>query len=113
MRETRITSRILKLVRDAGWYAEKIHGGAFQATGIPDILACIGGRFIAIETKVPKHGRATDAQKYHLGLVRKAGGIAVVVTDAGVVQEALSAWPRVCQECLTPLTSGRCPGQHE
>ena len=47
--------------------------------GVPDILMCYKGRFIAWELKVGKN-KASDLQQFHLESIRKAGGIARVVT---------------------------------
>ena len=33
-----------------GWYT-KIWGGGFQKSGIPDLIACINGRFVSVELK--------------------------------------------------------------
>lgn len=47
--------------------------------GIPDIILCLDGAFVALELKI--EGGETDMlQQYELGAIRKAGGIAMAVT---------------------------------
>ena len=47
--------------------------------GIPDLLACFKGKFIAIELKVDGE-EATPIQKYRIKQIVKAGGLAFVTT---------------------------------
>ncbi len=54
-----------------------------------DILACLGGKFVAIECKRPGGGVLTSNQRGVLAAVRRAGGIAVVATSWADVAEAL------------------------
>lgn len=42
--------------------------------GVPDILACINGLFVAIEVKRDKSKRPTALQRYELHEIGKAGG---------------------------------------
>jgi hypothetical protein len=46
-------------------------------SGTPDILACIGGVFVALELKRDYKSRVTPLQKYNLDLIRNAGGVAL------------------------------------
>lgn len=58
-------------------------------SGIPDVLMCHHGRFIALEVKTPR-GRLAPIQRVTLEHITRAGGIAHVVCT---VEEAL-AWMR-------------------
>lgn len=80
--ESQLTSQIKNFLKTKGCYCEKIFGGGFQASGIPDILCCYKGLFVAIEVKSPTHkGRASDIQKLKIRAIRNAGGIAFI-TDS-------------------------------
>ena len=70
------------------WY--KIHTGPFQERGVPDILGCLRGRFIAFEVKTPdnKDG-VTNYQKLQLDRIKSAEGKAVVVTSVKEVLKYL------------------------
>ena len=64
-----------------GWYS-KIWVGGFQKAGIPDILACVNGIFVAVELKAER-GRLSQIQKLNLQKIDKSGGIAVVLYPSG------------------------------
>lgn len=66
----------------------KEHGGQFGTAGIPDIIVCYKGRFIAFECK-RNNGKLTILQKITLNKMLKAGGIALVVTDVKQVKEVI------------------------
>lgn len=53
--------------------AVNIHGGGFCNRGFPDLLLCIGGRFIAVELKVGKNG-LEPAQRIWKERIERAGG---------------------------------------
>lgn len=60
----------------------KVVGSAIQASGVPDILMCINGRFVAVELKRPDgKGRVSDIQKAQTERIQRAGGVAVVVNS--------------------------------
>jgi len=55
--------------------------------GTPDILACLGGAFVALELKRDEHERADPLQAHNLDMIEFAGGHAYVVHPAN--------WPAV------------------
>ena len=57
--------------------------------GIPDIIVCYKGRFIAFEVKTTK-GKATELQKLNLRQIEDAGGKAYVVRSVEEVKECLA-----------------------
>ena len=61
------------------WFYMPVQNG-MGITGIPDILACINGRFVGIETKAPgKLNTVTVNQAMQLDNIRKAAGFSIVV----------------------------------
>jgi len=65
--------------------------GAFRTAakkGVADVLACFGGRLIAIEIKIGKDQLSPEQEGFILS-VKHAGGIAFVVHD---FEEFLSCW---------------------
>jgi hypothetical protein len=54
--------------------------------GLPDIIACVDGKFYGLETKLPDGAGATPIQKLIHGKIRGSGGRAQVVRS---VDEAL------------------------
>ena len=63
----------------------KEHGGQFGTAGIPDLIVCYKGRFIALEVKRPG-GKPTLLQKITLNKIEKAKGIAKIVTSVEQVK---------------------------
>ena len=77
MSEKYITNKILKYLKTVpGCFAWKEHGGIYGTAGVPDIIACVNGRFVAFEVKTPS-GRATKLQE---AIIKKI--IAVMLTDS-------------------------------
>ena len=69
-------------------FAWKTHGGMYGTAGIPDIIACIDGRFYAFEVKQPG-GRLSRLQEVTLGKIRAAGGSAFMVTSVEKIEAAI------------------------
>lgn len=69
-------------------FAWKTHGGMYGTAGIPDIVACIDGRFYGFEVKQPG-GKLTRLQEVTLRKIEDAGGVAVKVTSVEEVKAAI------------------------
>ena len=67
----------------------KEHGGQYGTAGIPDIIVCWHGRFVAFEAKVGKN-RPTKLQATTIEAIRKAGGTAAVVYSVEDVKAVMS-----------------------
>lgn len=79
MRESTFQDKIIRKLKKLPdcWYV-KIWGGGFQRAGIPDILICYKGFFIAVELK-NEIGEASELQKYNIEKIKEARGIALVI----------------------------------
>lgn len=89
MLEKDITNKILKYLRSLDkCYCFKEHGGNYGSAGIPDIICCYHGWFVAFEVKTAK-GRTTVLQDINIRNIHKAGGIAVVVRSLDEVKSVL------------------------
>lgn len=89
MTEKDITNGILKRLKSVPCcFAWKEHGGMYGTAGIPDIIACIDGRFIAFEVKQPT-GKLTKLQEITIQRIRKASGKAYKVTSVEEVIKIL------------------------
>jgi hypothetical protein len=47
--------------------------------GIPDILMCVAGRFVAMELKASEKAKIDALQEYNLKKIKEAGGISIIV----------------------------------
>lgn len=76
----------------------KVHGGPMQTAGIPDLAACIRGRYVAIEVKLQGPGesrehalsRVTELQQARIDEITHAGGIAGVALTPGEALEMVT-----------------------
>lgn len=78
MTEKQFQEKVIEFLRSQKVYYVKIWGGGFQTAGIPDLLCCINGKFVALELKTEK-GRATVLQKLNIFKIQEAGGYARVL----------------------------------
>lgn len=76
--EKKVEAQIKNYLDSLGAYYLKVHGSMYQPAGTPDILACVNGRFVAIEVKRPSGGRVSALQKSKLKQIEAAGGVAIV-----------------------------------
>jgi len=68
-------------------------GMGLGRSGIPDIIGCYQGRFIAIECKAGK-GKTTALQERELQWIKDAGGFVFVARENNLeeLEERLRAW---------------------
>ena len=66
-------NKIKAFLKSKGAYFIKTHGDRFSRVGVPDIIACVNGHFVAVEVKA-ENGKPSEIQLYHLDEIRKAGG---------------------------------------
>ena len=90
--EKHIVADIKKALTEKGAWVTKTHGSLHSA-GLPDILACYEGKFIAIEVKRPETRHTVTArQQAFLDQIAAAGGYVGVATS---VDEALTILPEL------------------
>lgn len=72
-------NKIKAFLREQGcWYIKYWAGGGFTTAGVPDLLICCNGRFVAVEVKAST-GKPFDLQLKKIRDIRKAGGVAFVL----------------------------------
>ena len=76
--------RYLKTVPEC--FSFKEHGGMYGTSGVPDIICCISGRFVAFEVKTPS-GVLTKLQETMIAKINAAKGNAYKVTSLQEVRE--------------------------
>lgn len=77
MNETTLKTKVLKALKAIPWvWVQKVNDNF--TSGIPDLIICARGRFVAIELKVSKN-KATRLQMYVMDLITQAGGHTMVV----------------------------------
>jgi Holliday junction resolvase len=87
MLEKDIVNQILRYLKTVPeCFAWKEHGGMYGTAGLPDIICCIGGKFVAFEVKTPT-GKLTTLQSNTLQRIQRAKGYAYKVTSLQEVKE--------------------------
>ena len=76
--EKQFENKIKKHLTDSGIWHVKYFANGFTKSGIPDILACCGGKFLAIEVKA-ENGKPSALQLHHIEKIKQSGGHAVIV----------------------------------
>lgn len=90
MKETDIVRAILKYLKTIdGCFAWKEHGGMYGTAGIPDIIACIGGKFYAFEAKT-ETGKVTALQNATINKILACGGHAYMVRSVDEVRAVIN-----------------------
>jgi len=91
MLEKNITAAIMRYLKTVpNCFAWKEHGGMYGTAGLPDIICCYHGRFVAFEVKVPD-GRLTKLQEIMIQKIRAAKGGAFKVTSVEEVKKILDS----------------------
>ncbi len=89
MKESDIVRAILKYLKTVpDCFFWKEHGGMYGTAGIPDIICCYRGKFVAFEVKTEK-GKTTALQESVINKIQKCGGKAAVVRSVDEVKTAL------------------------
>lgn len=81
--EGRIKDAVVKLLKAHGvyYFFPATHG--YGRSGVPDIVCCAKGRFLAIECKAP--GKSPTAlQRREMARIGEAGGMAFVIASEDV-----------------------------
>ena len=76
--EKQFENKIKKHLTDNDVWHVKYFANGFTKSGIPDILACCNGHFLAIEVKA-ENGKPSELQLHHIDKIKKSGGRAMIV----------------------------------
>ena len=71
-------------------FAWKEHGGMYGTEGLPDLIICFKGKFVAFEVKAEK-GKLTVLQAAILRKIRQAGGRAEVVRSVDEARQIMES----------------------
>jgi Holliday junction resolvase len=78
--EGKVKAKVVKILRDEGvyYFFPATHG--YGRSGVPDIICCVAGKFLAIECKAGGN-KPTALQVREIETIRQAGGVAVVTDE--------------------------------
>ena len=87
--EKDIVNKIIKYLKTLPQtFVWKEHGGMYGTAGIPDVICCHKGMFVAFEVKTDT-GKATLLQEITLRKITEAGGIAQMVRSLDEVKAVM------------------------
>ena len=72
--EKQFENKIKKYLQDKGCWLVKFFANRMTSVGVPDILACVNGWFVAVEVKA-ENGKMSKLQFYQMTKILQAGGI--------------------------------------
>ena len=91
MTERDIVTAIMRYLKTVPHcFAWKEHGGMYGTAGIPDLICCYHGRFVAFEVKTPS-GKLTKLQEITITKIKSAKGEAYKVTSVEEVKSILDS----------------------
>lgn len=76
--EKNFENRIKKCLERRGCWYVKYFANRMTKAGVPDLLACVNGYFVAIEVKAPQ-GKPSELQLWNRDKIRNAGGISIII----------------------------------
>lgn len=83
--EKKVKTKVESILRSAGVYYFFPATYGYGRSGVPDIICCVGGRFLAIECKA-SGGTTTALQDRELLRIRNAGGSTLIINEENTDQ---------------------------
>ena len=81
-REKIFETRVKRYIEGQGGWHVKFFANKYTKVGVPDILSCINGYFVAVEVKADR-GTPSELQLHTIKQIRDAGGFAFVLYPSG------------------------------
>ena len=78
LNEKQFENKVKKFLKDNDIWYFKVWGGGFQKSGIPDLICCVNGHFVAIELK-GSDGKPSELQKYNIRKINECNGTGVIL----------------------------------
>jgi Holliday junction resolvase len=81
--EAKVKKKVTTILKSIGAYYFYPVTGGFGRSGVPDIICCLGGKFIGIECKAGDN-KATALQLKNIEDIQAAGGFAFIVNEDNI-----------------------------
>ncbi len=81
--EKKVKDKVVKLLKQYGIYYFFPATYGMGRSGVPDIICCNEGKFLAVECKAGK-GKTTALQDRELAAIKAAGGDAFVINENNI-----------------------------
>jgi len=83
--EKKVKEKCVKIIKEHDVYYFFPQMNGMGRAGIPDIICCANGKFLAIECKAGK-GKTTALQDREIAAIQAAGGVALVVNELNLAE---------------------------
>jgi hypothetical protein len=93
--EAKVKAKVKAVLNKYGAYHFSPATGGYGKSGVPDIIACYEGKFLAIECKAGTN-KTTALQEANLAHINRQGGLAFVINETNI---------EVVEETMQHLTS--------
>lgn len=81
--EGKVKDEVRRVLKALNIYYFMPATGGYGRSGVPDIVGCVNGRFVAIECKAGLN-QPTALQEREMKNIKDAGGVAVVINEGSV-----------------------------
>ena len=81
--EKKVKNKVVSILKEVGAYHFYPVASGYGSAGIPDLVACIRGKFIGIESKA-NGGKVTALQEKNLMQIINNGGYSFIVDETGI-----------------------------
>ena len=81
--ENKVKNKVKKILEEYGAYYFMPTTGGYGRSGVPDIVACLQGKFIGVECKA-NGNKPTALQEKNLNEIMGVGGFAVLIDEGGI-----------------------------
>lgn len=81
--EGKVKAKVKKILNDIGCFYFFPASGGYGKSGVPDIIICHQGKFIAIECKANANP-LTALQKFTLEQIELNGGLSLVINEGNI-----------------------------
>ena len=104
--EKKVKNHVKKLLDEMGIYHFSPPGMGLGRAGIPDLICCYNGLFLAIECKAGKN-KPTPLQQKELADIIKAGGVSCVINEDNMAELESILTTVMSKDNNDGLTGGR------
>lgn len=81
--EGKVKAKVVELLKAAGVYYFFPAANGYGRAGVPDIICCANGRFLAIECKAGR-GTTTKLQDREIEQIRRSKGVVLVINETNI-----------------------------
>lgn len=83
--EGKVKKKVVEILRSYNIYYFFPATGGYGKSGVPDIVCCANGKFVAIECKAGDN-KTTALQNIQIQKIREAKGVAIVINEDNLAE---------------------------